>query len=80
MLNTHVASVYGAIEMIYGEIISEVQQVIGAFTADKVRGAAVGLKPGKIGIQFDRVFRVASDNDSALVFNRYRVDVRRMKE
>jgi DNA-binding GntR family transcriptional regulator len=88
VINTHAGAVYATIEMIYGEIVSEVHQVIGAFTADKKRGAAIGLKPGETGIEVRRIFRIASDNDIAMVsINRYRPDeftfsmtLRRMKE
>lgn len=88
VLNTHTGAVYAAVEMIYGEIVSEVRQVMGGFTADEARGASIGLKPGETGIEVRRIFQIASDNDIALVsFNRYRPDdftfsmtLRRMKE
>lgn len=88
VINTHAGSVYAAVEMIYGETISEVHQVIGGFAADREQGAGIGLKPGATGMQVKRIFRIASDNDVALVsFNRYRADdftfsmtLRRMKD
>lgn len=73
VIGTHPGSIYGAIEMIYGETISEVEQVIGSFVADKERGSAIGMKPGDVGIEVRRLFRIASDHDIALLsFNRYR--------
>lgn len=88
VIDSHAGSVYAAVEMIYGERISEVQQVIGGFTADEERGSTIGLKPGETGVEVRRVFRIASDDNVALVsFNRYRLDdftfsmtLRRMKE
>lgn len=88
VINTHAGSVYAAVEMIYGEVVSEVHQVIGGFTANEQCGATIGLKPGEIGIEVRRIFRIASENDVALIsFNRYRPDdftfsmtLRRMKE
>lgn len=88
VISSHAGSVYAAVEMIYGEIMSEVHQVIGGFIADKDRGSSIGLKPGDPGIEVRRIFRIASDNDVALVsFNRYRLNdfvfsmtLRRMKE
>lgn len=88
VINAHAGSVYAAVEMIYGEIISEVHQVIGGFAADKTRGSAMGLQPGDAGIEVKRIFRLASDGGVALLsFNRYRIDdftfsmtLRRLKE
>ncbi len=88
VINTHAGAVYATIEMIYGETVGEVDQVIGAFKADDLRGRGIGLKPGETGIEVSRIFRIASDNDLALVsFNRYRPDdftfsmtLRRLKE
>lgn len=75
VINAHAGSVYAAVEMIYGEIISEVHQVVSSFAADKQRGAAIGLKPGEHGIEVKRIFRLASDSGVALLsFNRYRID------
>lgn len=75
VINAHAGSVYAAVEMIYGEVISEVQQVVGGFIAEKGRGTAIGLKPGDGGIEVRRIFRLASDSHVALLsFNRYRID------
>jgi DNA-binding GntR family transcriptional regulator len=73
VIGTHGGSIYGAIEMIYGETMNEVEQVIGSFVADEQRGAAIGMKPGDVGVEVSRLFRIASDHDVALLsFNRYR--------
>jgi DNA-binding GntR family transcriptional regulator len=75
VLGAHPGSIYATIEMIYGETISEVEQFISGFRADATRGASLGLKPGDVGIEIRRIFRIVSDNDIALVsFNRYRPD------
>lgn len=75
VLGMHAGSIYATVEMIYGETISEVDQFIGGFRADTTRGASIGLKPGEVGIEIRRIYRIASDNDVALVsFNRYRPD------
>jgi DNA-binding GntR family transcriptional regulator len=75
VISSHAGSVYAAIEMIYGETVSEVHQVISAFTAVDGRGSGIGLESGGQGIEVKRIFRIASDNDVALMsFNRYRPD------
>jgi DNA-binding GntR family transcriptional regulator len=75
VISAHAGSVYAAVEMIYGEVISEVHQEVGGFIADKTRGNAIGLKPGDAGIEVRRVFRLAADGQVALLsFNRYRID------
>jgi DNA-binding GntR family transcriptional regulator len=75
VLGAHPGSIYATVEMLYGETISEVEQFISGFRADAHRGASLGLKPGEVGIEIRRIFRIVSDNDVALVsFNRYRPD------
>lgn len=75
VIDTHAGSAYAAVEMIYGETISEVHQVISGFVADTRLGAAIGLAPGETGFEVRRAFRTASDNGTALLsFNRYRHD------
>jgi DNA-binding GntR family transcriptional regulator len=75
VLGAHPGSIYATVEMLYGETISEVEQFISGFRADTARGASIGLKPGDVGIEIRRIFRIVSDNDIALVsFNRYRPD------
>lgn len=65
-------SIYTALEIIYGEMIVEVEQVIGGFEADGVRGARIGLQKGQSGIEVRRLHRVQSDNDIAiLTINRF---------
>lgn len=73
VVNGAAGSIYGMVELIYGETISQVQQIIGAFRADDVRGAALGLPPGETGMEIRRIYRLASDGDIALIsFNYYR--------
>lgn len=75
VITAHAGSVYGAVEMIYGEVIGDVHQVFGSFTADDQRGRLIGLKPGGTGIEVRRIFRLASNNEVALTsFNRYRTE------
>lgn len=65
-------SIYTALESIYGETIVEVEQVIGGFQADDVRGARIGLKKGDTGIEVRRIHRVSSDDDVAILsLNRF---------
>lgn len=72
LIGTHGGSIYTALEIIYGETIVEVEQVIGGFQADGVRGARIGLMKGDTGIEVRRLHRVGSDNDVAmLTLNRF---------
>ena len=57
MIGVQPGPIYGLIEALYGVSIGEVEQIAGAFEADKRRGAATGLVPGEIGIEVKRVFR-----------------------
>jgi DNA-binding GntR family transcriptional regulator len=65
-------SIYAMLEAIYGETISEVEQVIGGFTSDGKAGARIGLRKGDAGIEVRRVHRVSSDGEVGILsFNRY---------
>lgn len=75
VVNSRAGSAYSALEMIYGETVGRVHQVIRGFKADAVRGRLLGLAPGEPGIEVQRVFQLASDGDVAIVsLNRYRAD------
>ena len=75
MIGPHSGPVYSLIEMLYAEPIGEVDQTIGGFVADEVKGVRIGLKKDDAGIEARRTFRLASDNSVAyLSVNRYLID------
>ena len=68
-------SIYATLEAIYGEIISEVEQVIGGFTADGSIGARIGLAAGAVGIEVRRIHRVSSNGEVGILsVNRYPIE------
>jgi DNA-binding GntR family transcriptional regulator len=71
LIGSHSGAVYTGIEMIYGETVREVQQVIGTFTCDGDRGARIALKEGDSGIEIRRLYKVASEDVALISFNRY---------
>ena len=71
LIGTHSGAIYAGIEMLYGETVREVQQVIGTFTADGERGARIRLAQGDSGIEIRRLYKVASDEIALISFNRY---------
>lgn len=72
MVGTSSGSIYTALEAIYGESIVEVEQVIGGFRADGVRGGKIGLKQGDSGIEVRSLHRVSSDGDVGIfTLNRF---------
>ena len=75
VIGLHSGPVYSSIEMLYGEPIGEVNQTIGGFFADEVKGGRIGLTKGAAGIEARRTYRLASDGSIACVsINRYRID------
>jgi len=73
LIGTHPGAIYTGIEMIYGETVREVQQVIGTFTGDGERGARIGIARGDHGIEIRRLYKVASDDVALVSFNRYQL-------
>lgn len=75
VIGTSSGSIYAILETIYGEIISEVEQIIGGFTADGVIGARIGLSEGAAGIEVRRIHRVSSTGEIGILsFNRYPIE------
>ena len=73
LIGSHPGAIYTGIEMIYGETVREVQQVIGTFTGDGERGARIGIAIGDHGIEIRRLYKVASDDIALVSFNRYQL-------
>lgn len=75
LMSRHNGSVYRLIETIYGETIEEVKQEVRGFKARKDENEAINLQDGDAGIVIERVFRISSDNEVAIVsLNRYPAD------
>jgi GntR family transcriptional regulator len=75
LMTRHKGSIYRLVETIYGESIEEVRQEVRAFKARKGENISIGMSEGDVGVVIERVFRISSDNEIAIVsFNRYRAD------
>ena len=73
LVGSHSGAIYAGIEMIYGETVKEVQQVIGTFVCDGEKGTRIGLNKGDGGIEIHRIYRVASEDIALISFNRYKL-------